>query len=135
MASGLREAFYKSRMEDKSLSARQRIAYMDSIIRLHPDDIEIRKLKSDLCWNTGDYMEAASEYLMLAGRLDRKKQEHDALRAMAMAACSMQLGNRPVEASNLALDIFRVEKSDSMSYYDLNAREVLINAALMGNDV
>lgn len=135
MASGLREAFYKSRMEDNSLSARQRIAYMDSIIRLHPDDIEIRKLKSDLCWNIGDYVEAASEYLMLAGRLDRNRHEHDALRAMAMAACSMQLGNRPVEASNMALDIFRIEKSDSMSYYDLNAREVLINAALMGNDV
>ena len=134
-ASGLREAFYKSRMEDKSLSARQRITYMDSLIRLHPDDVDIRKLKSDLCWNIGDYMEAASEYLVIAARIDRKKHEHDALRAMTMAACSMQLGNRPIEASNMALDIFRIDKSDSMSYYDLNAREVLINTTLMGNDV
>lgn len=130
----LKEAFYQSRIDDKSLSAARRILYMDSLIALKPGDVEVRKLKSDLCFNSGDYAGAAKEYMTLAGRLKNRLVEHDRLRAMVMAARCLWLSNRPIEASNMALDVMRVPKSDSLTHYNLMARELAITTALEADD-
>ncbi len=130
----LKEAFFKSRINDKSIGTRQRIAYMDSLILLSPDDVEIRKLKSDLCFYTGDYANAAIEYMALAGRLSKELVESDRLRAMRYAAASLWHCNRPVEATAITLNLLRLPKSDSMLYYNIMARELAINTAILNND-
>lgn len=56
--STVREAFYKQRMEDNSLSFETRIAYMDSLLALNPADYRIRMVKSDICSKYGPQNEA-----------------------------------------------------------------------------
>lgn len=134
-ASDIRESFYISRMEDRQLSPRQRIVYMDSLILLQPDNVEVRKIKSDLCFNIGDYTEAAKEYLELAGRLSDRLSEENRMRAMKMAAISMWHNNRFMDASKMALNLLRVPKSDSIRRYDLDAMEIVISTALASRDL
>lgn len=130
----LRKAFYQARINDKSLSPLQRIAYMDTLIMLVPDDVTVRKLKSDLCFNIGDYANAATEYLTLAGRLSDHLGEHDRLRAMNYAAHALWFSNHASEANSIALDILRIPKSDSLLFYNLMARETAITTALATKD-
>lgn len=134
-ASDIRESFYISRMEDRQLSPRQRIVYMDSLILLQPDNVEVRKIKSDLCYSIGDYTEAAKEYLELAGRLSDRLSEENRMRAMKWAAISMWQNNRFMDASKMALNLLRIPKSDSTRHYDLDAMEIVISTALASRDL
>ncbi len=130
----VREAFFRSRINDTTIPANQRIAYMDSIIAIYPDQVEMRKLKSDLCYRSGDYAGAALEYMTLAESLNNKLEEHDKLRAMNMAALTLMYCNRPIEATEMVLKLIRTPKSDSLAYYNLMAREIAINTALVNKD-
>lgn len=64
-AENVKDAYYKSKADDQSLAPRLRIAYLDSILSHNPNDTRARMIKSDLCYITGLYDQAAVEYKKL----------------------------------------------------------------------
>lgn len=132
--STVREAFYKQRMEDNSLSFEIRIAYMDSLLALNPADYRIRMVKSDICSKIGRYSDAAEEYLRLYRNHSDALGTFNTLRAIKRAAETFTLANRPNEAAQMALELLHYPKPDSLRHYDLAAENIVISQALLAGD-
>lgn len=134
-AANIRQAYYMTRINDKSIPPPQRIAYMDSLLHEEPANIEIRKMKSDLCFKTGDYAGAAIEYMALAERFGEQLGIHNRLRAMTYAARSLYFCGQPVEAAAICLEALMLPKPDSLLYMNAMTREMIINTALTSQDI
>lgn len=132
--STVREAFYKQRMEDTSLSLETRIAYMDSLLALNPEDYSIRMVKSDMCSRIGRYGEAAKEYIILYRNHSASLGQFNTLRAIKRAAETLVLANRQSEAAQIALELLHYPKPDSLRHYDLAAENLVISQALFASD-
>lgn len=133
-AENVKDAYYKSKADDQSLAPRLRIAYLDSILSHNPNDTRARMIKSDLCYITGLYDQAAVEYKKLINTSDHVMTLHNRLRAMKMASQSFALAGHRLDAAKISVQLLTSPKPDSLRLYDFDAYNVMIPMALEISD-
>lgn len=130
-----RANYYRSQINNTSLPPAEKIQFYDLLLALHPtDSIRLYFHRGNALHSTGDIQHALLSYLK-AYRQRKELNPNEAFELSYMVAKCEAFFEFIPEATHIAQELFKIDKPDSLRYFDVKAQAILYNCSNILNDL